>query len=90
MVATLQRVLESALALPPSERVKVVEALLSSLRDSDLGHGLAWVTDVEDRLAALESGRMSAFDAEEVFSLPSWTALEGTLPSISHYLPIRS
>jgi len=60
-----KRMLESALALPPVERVELVEEMLSSLdfparADVDA----LWAREAEDRIAAYEKGELIARPAE--------------------------
>ena len=63
-----QQVLEEALSLPPEERLKVAEVLLSSL-DSAAQRRIdsLWATEAEDRLDALDRGEIETFSARDVF-----------------------
>ncbi len=63
-----RQLLESALLLPPVERVVLVERLLQSLNRPEAQTDEPWAREAEDRLAAYDSGQMKAIPAEEVFS----------------------
>lgn len=63
-----QQVLEQALSLPPEERLKVAEFLLSSL-DSAAQQRIdaLWAAEAEDRLDALDRGEIETISAGDVF-----------------------
>ena len=63
------RELESkALKLPPKERARLAERLISSLdRESDPDAGRLWLQEAERRLDELESGNASGVPADRVF-----------------------
>ena len=63
-----QQVLEQALSLPPEERLKVAELLLSSL-DSAAQRRIdsLWAAEAEDRLDALDRGEIQTIPARDVF-----------------------
>ena len=55
--------------LAPADRERLVDQLLESLNEpaaSDLNS--AWEAEIEKRLAAYDSGSVTAVDAEEVFA----------------------
>jgi putative addiction module component (TIGR02574 family) len=58
--------LEAALRLAPRERAELVEALTASLDGSDLGE--AWESEIQRRIADIDSGRVVPVPGEEVFS----------------------
>ena len=64
-----QQVLEEALSLPPEERLKVAELLLSSL-DSAAQQKIdsLWAAEAEDRLDAFDRGEIQAIPAGDVFN----------------------
>ena len=64
-----QHVLEEALSLPPEERLKVAELLLSSL-DSAAQQRIdsLWAAEAEDRLNAFDRGEIEAISARDVFN----------------------
>lgn len=63
-----KKILEDALALPPTERAMLVEAILTSF---DFPHreevDALWSKEVEDRIDAFEGGEMRSIPAQEVF-----------------------
>ena len=63
-----QHVLEQALSLPPEERLKVAELLLSSL-DAAIQQSIdsLWAAEAEDRLDALDRGEVQTISARDVF-----------------------
>ncbi|MCI0628522.1 MAG: addiction module protein [Acidobacteria bacterium] len=71
------QVLEEALSLPPTERVELVELLLSSL-DSPSQQQIdqLWAQEAEDRLDAFERGEIQAVSAQDVFNAFSQQKLE--------------
>lgn len=55
------------LALPPSERAKLMEDILSSFDPEERESvDRAWAAEAEDRLRAFEEGNMEAYTIEEV------------------------
>lgn len=63
-----ERLIEQVLELPPDERTRVAERLLSSLEPELSPVDLLWAQEAEDRLDAYERGEIKASPAEEVFS----------------------
>jgi len=63
-----EKLIEQALDLPPDERARVAEQLLSSLEPelSPIDH--LWAIEAEDRLDAFERGEIESIPAEEVFN----------------------
>ena len=68
MATNLKDLIERAKRLPISERAAVVEALLDSMDPTDPSRDENWAQEAALRLAAFESGELSAIDAEEVLS----------------------
>ena len=63
-----QQVLEQALSLPPEERLKVAELLLSSLDSAAQQRiDLLWAAEAESRLDALDGGEIETISARDVF-----------------------
>jgi len=63
-----QIVLDEALSLPPEERLKVAELLLSSLDPiTQQRIDSLWAAEAEDRLDALGRGEIETTSAREVF-----------------------
>jgi putative addiction module component (TIGR02574 family) len=62
------QILKDALALPPTERVTLVERLLASLDAPAREHVDAlWGQEAEDRLEAFERGEIPTIAAKDVF-----------------------
>lgn len=57
-----------ARALPPKERIRLAEQLLSSVRDTDEEIEAAWADEIERRLAEVENGTARLIPSEEVFA----------------------
>ena len=66
MPTTTHEILSDATALPTDERIRLVEALLESLRSDDAPMLAAWVAEGEDRLDAYFAGTVEAIDADDV------------------------
>ena len=68
MTDEASRVLEQALALPPEDRARVADRLLSSLDPPDQRRiEELWDREIEARLAAYDRGEVEGIPAEEVF-----------------------
>jgi len=61
-------IVQQVLELPPEERIKVLERLLSSLEPRLSRIDQLWVVEAEDRLDAYERGEIKAIPAEDVFN----------------------
>jgi putative addiction module component (TIGR02574 family) len=62
------QILKDALALPPTERVALVERLLASLDSPAREHlDMLWSQEAEDRLDAFERGEIPTMPAQDVF-----------------------
>jgi putative addiction module component (TIGR02574 family) len=67
----VEKVLQEALALPPEERARVVDALISSLEPKDeqvlteTEWEAAWHPEIERRLRDLDEGRATTISYEE-------------------------
>lgn len=59
--------LQTTLSLPATDRVAIVESLLSSLDEPDATLDERWAVEVESRLAAYDAGQTKAIPAEVVF-----------------------
>lgn len=60
--------LKRAEALPPAEKLELVEALLSELDRPDDSIDAAWAAEAEDRLAAYRKGQIRAIPLAEVLA----------------------
>lgn len=69
MTAQSDEVLAAALALPPTDRAALVEAILASFDFPARAEiDALWGAEVDDRLAAFERGELTATPADEVFA----------------------
>lgn len=68
MTVNTQQVLEKAIHLPPEERAKLVEQILSSF-DSPSHDKIdaLWAKEAEDRIDAYDQGKIKAIPASQVF-----------------------
>lgn len=55
-----------ARSLPASERLELVDAILSSLDEPDPGIDRLWIDEAEDRLEAYRRGEIKAVSLREV------------------------
>ncbi|HEY3412690.1 MAG TPA: addiction module protein [Armatimonadota bacterium] len=68
MSSTAKSILESALALAPTERAEIAEGLLSSLDRPDPSIDALWAEEAERRIAAYDAGEVPAIPADQVFA----------------------
>jgi putative addiction module component (TIGR02574 family) len=68
MSSLIDELSRKARALPPEERIRLAEELLSSVQDSDEEIEAAWAEEIERRLEEVESGTAKLIPAEEVFA----------------------
>ena len=60
--------LEQAKRLPPAERARLVDELLSSLDEPDEAIQAQWAEEAERRLAAFDQGEMRAIEADQALA----------------------
>ncbi|HYC48419.1 MAG TPA: addiction module protein [Burkholderiales bacterium] len=66
---TLKDIEKQARALTPDERAELAEALLESLRETEIREiEAAWDREIEARVAAYERGELETITAEDVFA----------------------
>ncbi len=68
MAAKSQEILKEALTLPFKERATLVDDLLASLDQPDEEIDSLWHKEVDDRVAAYQSGKMRAITLDEILS----------------------
>ena len=68
MSSLIDELSRKARALPPEERIRLAEELLSSVQESDEEIEAAWAQEIERRLEEVESGTAKLIPAEEVFA----------------------
>jgi len=65
-MSTPNKVLKEALALKPTEKVKLIDKLLSSLDKPDKEIDKLWRKEAESRIDAYERGEIKAVTLEKV------------------------
>lgn len=68
MSSLIDELSRKARALPPEERIRLAEELISSVRDPDGEIEAAWAEEIERRLEEVESGTAKLIPADEVFA----------------------
>jgi putative addiction module component (TIGR02574 family) len=68
MSTEAQEILDRALALPPVEKARIVDQLLSSLDQPDEAIDALWRKEVEDRIRAYNAGILKSVSLEEVLA----------------------
>lgn len=68
MPSLIDELSRKARTLPPEERIRLAEELLSSVHESDEEIEAAWAEEIERRLEEVESGTAKLIPAEEVFA----------------------
>jgi len=69
MSESLTELEQKTRALPPHDRARLAEVLLESLQGPLLSDvEAAWSREIEERIAAYDSGDLQAFSAENVFA----------------------
>ena len=68
MTKQTQSILEAAVKLPATEKLVLVEGILTSLSDPDADWNKAWGKEASTRMAEYTSGKVEAIDAGEVFA----------------------
>jgi len=65
---TAKDILKEAIQLEPTEKVKLVDQLVTSLDKPDKDIDKLWAEEVESRLDAYKQGKLKAISLEEVLS----------------------
>jgi putative addiction module component (TIGR02574 family) len=68
MSSLIDELSRKARSLPPEERIRLAEELLSSVQDPDEEIEAAWAEEIKRRLEEVESGTAKLIPAEEVFA----------------------
>lgn len=74
MTKQTQSILEEAVKLPATEKLVLVEGILTSLSTPDEDWNRAWSKEADARMAEFKAGKVEAIDADDVF-----TELEASL-----------
>jgi len=64
---TTNRLIEQIESLPVDERIRVADSVLKSLNSVDQETEDEWITEAENRLRDLKSGKVKSIPGEEVF-----------------------
>ncbi len=67
-MSTAKDILKEAIQLEPTERVKLVDQLITSLDRPDKDIDKLWAEEAESRLDAYKQGKLKAVSLEEVLS----------------------
>jgi len=68
MTAVAEKIMKTALELPPIDRAEMIERLFVSFDPSPKSTvDEAWATEVESRIDAFDAGKIKASSADEVF-----------------------
>ena len=68
MSTDTQEILVRALALPDTDKARIVDELLTSLSPPDDQIDTLWREEVEDRIAAYNAGELRAVSLDEVLA----------------------
>lgn len=68
MTKQTQSILAEAVKLPTTEKLALVEGILTSLSAPDAEWSKAWSKEAAARMAEYQSGKVDAIDADEVFA----------------------
>ena len=60
--------IEQARALPPQDRIALIEDVLDSLDRADPGIDQLWAREASDRLAAYRRGELAAKDLSDIIA----------------------
>ena len=68
MSTDTEEILDRVLGLPPVEKARIVDKLLSSLDQPDEAIDALWRKEVEDRIKAYNAGSLRSVSLEEVLA----------------------
>ena len=68
MAKQTQSILDEAVKLPATEKLVLVEGILTSLSTPDEEWNKAWSKEAAARMAEFKAGEVEAIDAEDVFA----------------------
>lgn len=67
-MSTAKDILKEAIQLEPTEKIKLVDQLITSLDKPDKDIDKLWAEEAESRLDAYKQGKIKAVSLEEVLS----------------------
>lgn len=68
MTKQTQLILDEAVKLPATEKLVLVEGILTSLSTADEDWNKAWGKEADARMAEFRAGKVEAVDADDVFA----------------------
>lgn len=68
MTKQTQSILDEAVKLPATEKLVLVEGILTSLSTPDEDWNKAWSKEASARMAEYKDGKVEAIDADDVFA----------------------
>ena len=68
IMSTAKDILKEAIQLEPTEKVKLVDQLITSLDKPDKDIDKLWAEEAESRLEAFKQGKLKVVSLEEVLS----------------------
>ena len=68
MADLIEDLTAKARALPPADRVRLAEDLLSTVQETDEEVEAAWDAEIRRRIAEIDAGTAKLIPAEEVFA----------------------
>lgn len=68
MADLMEELTAKARALPPADRVRLAEDLLSTVQEVDEETEAAWDAEIRRRIAEIDAGTAKLIPAEEVFA----------------------
>ena len=68
MTKQIQSILDEAVKLPATEKLVLVEGILTSLSTLDEDWNKAWSKEAAARMAEYKAGNIEAIDADDVFA----------------------
>ena len=68
MTKQIQSILDEAVKLPATEKLVLVEGILTSLSTLDEDWNKAWSKEAAARIAEYKAGKIEAIDADDVFA----------------------
>ena len=68
MADLIEELTAKARALPPADRIRLAEDLLSTVQEADEETEAAWDAEIRRRIAEIDAGTAKLIPAEEVFA----------------------
>lgn len=68
MNTTTQTIIEQTSQLSANEKIELIDALLATVDKPDVEIDALWAKEAEDRFAAYNTGKIKAFDLNQVLA----------------------